>query len=185
MPLAITDDHRDIADAVRSFLTGHDAATLARRVLDDPNTDAISFWKQLAELGWLGLHLPSRFGGEDVGLPEVAIVAEELGRLLVPVPFLASVATSAALATAGDDDQQSRWLPGFADGSTIAGLGIAGSLAVSGTGPSDITVSGDAGLVVGASMQACSRSSSVTTSCSSPPTTLPSPSFRLLISSRR
>ncbi|MEE2033238.1 acyl-CoA dehydrogenase [Rhodococcus chondri] len=145
MPLAITDDHREIADAVRSFLTGHDAATLARRVLDDPNTDTTSLWKQLAELGWLGLHLPSRFGGEDVGLQEVAIVAEELGRLLVPVPFLASVATSAALADAGDDDQQSRWLPGFADGSTVAGLGITGSLTASGT-----NVSGDAGLVVGA-----------------------------------
>ncbi|TWH18045.1 alkylation response protein AidB-like acyl-CoA dehydrogenase [Rhodococcus rhodochrous J45] len=145
MPLAITDDHRDIADAVRSFLTGHDAATLARRVLDDPNTDTTSLWKQLAELGWLGLHLPSRFGGEDVGLPEVAIVAEELGRLLVPVPFLASVATSATVAAAGNDEQKSRWLPGLADGSTLAGLGIAGSLSASGT-----TISGDAGLVVGA-----------------------------------
>ncbi|WFS11077.1 acyl-CoA dehydrogenase [Rhodococcus aetherivorans] len=150
MPLAITDDHRDIADAVRSFLTGHDAATLARRVVDDPNADTTSLWKQLAKLGWLGLHLPSRFGGADVGLPEVAIVAEELGRLLVPVPFLASVATSAALAAAGDDDQQSRWLPGFADGSTVAGLGIAGSLTASGTVASGTTVSGDAGLVVGA-----------------------------------
>jgi alkylation response protein AidB-like acyl-CoA dehydrogenase len=145
MPLAITDDHRDIADAVRSFLTGHDAATLARHVLDDPNADTTSLWKQLAELGWLGLHLPSRFGGEDVGLPEVAIVAEELGRLLVPVPFLPSVATSAALVATGDDDQQLRWLPGLADGSTLAGLGIAGSLTTFGT-----AVSGDAGLVLGA-----------------------------------
>ena len=145
MPLAITDDHRDIADAVRSFLTGHDAATLARRVLDDPNTDTTSLWKQLAELGWLGLHLPSRFGGENVGLPEVAIVAEELGRLLVPVPFLASVATSATVAAAGNDEQKSRWLPGLADGSTLAGLGIAGSLTASGA-----TISGDAGLVLGA-----------------------------------
>lgn len=145
MPLAITDDHRDIADAVRSFLTGHDAATLARRVLDDPNTGTDSLWKQLAELGWLGLHLPSAFGGSDVGLPEVAIVAEELGRQLVPVPFLASVATSAALAAAGDDEQQARLLPGLADGSTLAGLGIGGSLTASGA-----TVSGDAGLVVSA-----------------------------------
>ncbi|MCK8669762.1 acyl-CoA dehydrogenase [Rhodococcus sp. NPDC003382] len=145
MPLAITDDHRDIADAVRSFLSGHDAAALARRVVDDPNTDTSTLWKQFADLGWLGLHLPTRFGGADVALPEVAIVAEELGRQLVPVPFLASVATSAALVAAGDEQQQTDWLPGFADGSTIAGLGVAGTATLSGT-----TVSGDAGLVVGA-----------------------------------
>ncbi|WP_420749398.1 acyl-CoA dehydrogenase [Rhodococcus sp. O3] len=145
MPLAITDDHRAIAEAVRSFLTSHDAAALARRVLDDPNADTTSLWKQFADLGWLGLHLPSRLGGEDAGLPEVAIVAEELGRLLVPVPFLASVATSAAIATEGDDEQQSRRLPGLADGSTVVGLGISGSLTASGT-----AISGDAGLVVSA-----------------------------------
>ncbi|WP_067650702.1 acyl-CoA dehydrogenase [Nocardia harenae] len=145
MPLAITDEHRDIADAVRSFLTGHDAAGLARRLVDAPETDTTPLWKQLAELGWLALHLPSRFDGAEAGLPELAVVAEELGRLLVPVPFLPGVAVSATLAATADDEQQSRWLPGLADGSTLAGLGIGGTLTRSGD-----TVSGDAGLVVGA-----------------------------------
>ncbi|WP_241383793.1 acyl-CoA dehydrogenase [Rhodococcus sp. CH91] len=144
MPLALTDDHRAVADAVRSFLDGHGAATLARQVTDDPSADTGQLWKQLAELGWLGLHLPAEFGGADAALPEVAVVAEELGRLVVPVPYLASVAISAALAAEGDDAIRSEWLPGFADGSVVPGLGLSGSPTVS-----DGAVSGDAGLVVG------------------------------------
>lgn len=145
MPLALTPDQRDIADAVRSFLVRHDAAALARRVTDDPGTDTTGLWKQLAELGWLALHLPYRFGGEDADLSALAIVAEELGHLLVPVPFLASVTTSAALAASGTAEQQARWLPGFADGSVITGLGITGTATLGGD-----EVTGDAGLVVGA-----------------------------------
>ncbi|UYP18831.1 acyl-CoA dehydrogenase [Rhodococcus sp. Z13] len=143
MPLALTDDHHAVSDAVRSFLTGHDAGTLARQLLDDPTADLGQLWKQLGELGWLGLHLPADLGGGDAALPDVAVVAEELGRLLVPVPFLASVATSATLDAKGDDALRAEWLPRFADGSVFPGLGLSGSLTVSGN-----TVTGTADLVV-------------------------------------
>lgn len=144
MPLPLTDDHRAVAEAVRSFLGGHDAGSLARQVTDDPTADTGKLWKQLADLGWLGLHLPGEFGGSDAGLPEVAVVAEELGRLVVPVPYLASVAVSAALAAKGDDELRSTWLPKFADGSVVSGLGLSGSLTSTGD-----TISGDVDLVVG------------------------------------
>ncbi|MEU5841491.1 acyl-CoA dehydrogenase [Rhodococcus sp. NPDC047139] len=144
MPLPLTDDHRAVAEAVRSFLEGLDAGALARQMIDDGSADTGKLWKQLADLGWLGLHLPGEFGGSDAGLPEVAVVVEELGRLVVPVSYIASVAISAALDAKGDDDLRSTWLPKFADGSVTPGLGLSGSPTLSGD-----VVSGETGLVIG------------------------------------
>ncbi|MFF4025483.1 acyl-CoA dehydrogenase [Nocardia elegans] len=146
MPLALTEDHLAIAEAVRSFLTDQKAHDLARRLLDDPETDVAGLWKQLAGLGWLGLHLPSEFGGDDYGLPELAVVAEELGAVVAPLPFIATVVASSVLAASGADAAKKALLPGFADGSWTAGLGLRGTLVADDSG----AVSGDAGYVVGA-----------------------------------
>jgi alkylation response protein AidB-like acyl-CoA dehydrogenase len=146
MPLALTDDHQAIAEVVRSFLADQKAQTLARSLLDDPNTDITGLWKQMAGLGWLGLHLPTEFGGDGYGLPELAIVAEELGRILLPVPFVPSSVASALVAAGGSADEQKRWLPGFVDGTQISGLGLTGSLTSDESG----RISGDAGYVIGA-----------------------------------
>ena len=146
MPLALTDDHQAIAEVVRSFLADQKAHTLARSLLDDPNTDVTGLWKQMAGLGWLGLHLPAEFGGDEYGLPELAIVAEELGRILVPVPFVPSSVASALVAAGGSAEEQKRWLPGFVDGTQISGLGLTGSLTSDESG----RISGDAGHVIGA-----------------------------------
>ncbi|WP_109526669.1 MULTISPECIES: acyl-CoA dehydrogenase [Nocardia] len=146
MSLALTDDHLAIADAVRSFLADQKARELARAFLDSPDADASGLWQQLAELGWLGLHLPTEVGGDAYGLPELAIVAEELGAVIAPIPFVATVVTSSLLAAADANTAAQALLPGFADGSHRAGLGLSGALVDDGTG----TVSGIAGPVVGA-----------------------------------
>ncbi|GGL15797.1 acyl-CoA dehydrogenase [Nocardia jinanensis] len=146
MPLALTDDHLAIAAAVRSFLTDQKAQELARGFLDDPETDGSGLWKQLSGLGWLGLHLPTEFGGDDYGLPELAIVAEELGAVVAPVPFIPTVVTSSLLAASDAGADGKALLPGFADGSQVAGLGLRGALAADDSG----TLSGHAGHVVGA-----------------------------------
>ena len=89
MPLAITDDHRALAAVARSFLAGQRAA--ARALLDAPDEPLPAVWKEIAALGWLGLHVPEVHGGEGAGLPELAVVLEELGRVVAPGPFLPSV----------------------------------------------------------------------------------------------
>lgn len=146
MPLALTDDHLAIAEAVRTLLTDQKARDLARRFLDDPEADATGLWKQLAGLGWLGLHLPAEFGGDDCELAELAIVAEELGAVVAPVPYVPTVVASALLAESGPDTTDKSLLRGFADGSQIAGLGLRGTLVADEAG----TLNGDAGHVVGA-----------------------------------
>ncbi|WP_068280513.1 acyl-CoA dehydrogenase [Aldersonia kunmingensis] len=147
MSLALTDEHRALADVVASFLADQKTLALSRAVLDhNKGADDIGpLWRGLAKLGWLGLHLPSEFGGDDAGLPELAVVAEQLGRVVVPVPFVSTVVASELLNHAGSDDAKQRLLPGFVDGTNIGGIGLGGSLALGADG----TVAGESGYVIG------------------------------------
>ncbi|MBW0136133.1 acyl-CoA dehydrogenase [Pseudonocardia abyssalis] len=142
MALAITDDHRTLAEVARSALSGQRAA--ARALLDSPDEALPAIWKELAALGWLGLAVPEEYGGEGAGLPELAVVLEELGRVVAPGPFLPTVLASAVLAEAGTPELRASLLPGLADGSRIGAVGLGGSVTHDGT-----TASGDAGLVLG------------------------------------
>ena len=78
MGLAISDDHKALADVVREFAESSGLRAQTRSALESA-ADPRSAWKQIAELGWLGLHLPEELGGSGFGLSELAIVAEGLG----------------------------------------------------------------------------------------------------------
>ena len=126
MPIAIAEDHRQLASVARSFLDKHAAISAARSCLDAAEPGLPPFWGDLAELGWLGLHVDEALGGSGFGLLELAVVLEELGRAVAPGPFLPTVIASASLAEAGADRQRRRWLPGLVDGSMTAGVGLVG-----------------------------------------------------------
>ncbi len=147
MGIALTDDHRELGAVVRDFLGSQGARGAARALLEAPAEELPPFWPQLAELGWLGLHIDEAYGGSGFGLPELVVVAEEFGRAVAPGPFLPTVAASAAIGALGDDAQRRRLLPGLVDGSTVAGVGLGGSITVS-----DGVASGDAGVVLGAGL---------------------------------
>src|SRR3954447_21971286 len=131
MPLAITEEHRELAAVARSFVDRHAALWSARQLLDSEDEPLPDLWKELATLGWLGLHLPEEVGGQGYGLAETAVVLEELGRTVTPGPVLPTVIASAVIAAEGDDALKQRWLPGLADGSTVGAIGF-GTLALGG-----------------------------------------------------
>jgi alkylation response protein AidB-like acyl-CoA dehydrogenase len=81
-------------------------------------------WKEIADLGWAGIFLSEEHGGQDLGIVELAILAEELGYAAAPVPFLANAAAGLALQHAGTDAQRERWLPGIASGDTRGAAGL-------------------------------------------------------------
>jgi alkylation response protein AidB-like acyl-CoA dehydrogenase len=143
--LAITEDHRSLAEVARSFLTERHALSAGRDLLEAADEKLPPFWDELCSLGWLGLHLPEELGGQGYGLPELAIVVEELGYAAAPGPFLPTVWASATLAACAIPDVQSRLIPRLADGSTIGAVGLGGSLVANADG----TVTGDGGLVLG------------------------------------
>jgi 3-oxochol-4-en-24-oyl-CoA dehydrogenase len=130
MPIAISEDHRQLASVARSFLDDHDAIGAARSYLDAGEADRPPFWSELVELGWLGLHVDEEFGGGGFGLLELAVVLEEMGRAVAPGPFLPTVIASAALSEAGSEALRRRWLPGLVDGSATAGVGLVDATSV-------------------------------------------------------
>ena len=83
MAIALNDAHRELAEVARSFLAGQKARDAARLLLDAADEELPPFWPAMAGLGWLGLHVPEEYGGSGFGLPELAVVLEELGRAVI------------------------------------------------------------------------------------------------------
>ena len=97
MPIAITDEHQELASTVRGVLTAHKALQAARTRLESDDEPRPSYWGEMADLGWLGIHLPEAYGGSGAGLVELVVVLEELGRQVAPGSFLPTVLASAVI----------------------------------------------------------------------------------------
>ena len=147
MSIAISEDHRALADTVSDFLRRHDALAANRSMLEVEAETLPSFWKEMAGLGWMGLHLPEKLGGSGFGTQELAIVIEQLGRGLAPGPFVPTVIASAVIAGAGDAALAERHLPGLAGGETVGAVATEADATVSAG-----RISGTAEAVLGAGL---------------------------------
>jgi acyl-CoA dehydrogenase len=117
------DDHEILRDGARRFLEERCPIGEIRRLSTDPVGHDPGVWKEMAELGWTGLTIPEAHGGAGLGNLHQALLFEEMGRRLLPSPYLGSALASLALERAGDDAQQARFLPGIANGDALASLG--------------------------------------------------------------
>jgi len=147
MSIAITEDHRALAETAADLLKRRDTRGAARALLEAADEPMPAVWKDVIELGWLGLHVPEALGGSGYGLEELVVVVEETGRALVPGPFVPTVIASAVLVAAADDATQQRFVPGLTDGGLTAGVGFGSSLEVR-----DGNAYGNAGTVLGAGL---------------------------------
>lgn len=143
--LAITDDHNDLADSAAGLLHRLGSRAAARATLEGGPSHPAGFWTAAADLGWQGLAIPEAYGGSGFGLPELAVVLESQGRELCPGPFLPSVAAGVVIDRCGTEELRAALLPGLADGSTVAALGLSGHVHITGH-----TVFGESPTVLGA-----------------------------------
>lgn len=127
MNLDFSDDQKLLKDTARELLKDRAPLALCRRVLeDDAELYAAELWSELGEMGWLGTAIPEEYGGAGFGYVELALLAEEIGRSLAPVPFGSSVIlASEAVLLAGSDEQRNRYLPKLASGEAIGTLAAA------------------------------------------------------------
>jgi alkylation response protein AidB-like acyl-CoA dehydrogenase len=130
MPIAITDDHVSLADVTADFLSKRDVAAAARALLDGAEESLPPYWKELVDLGWLGLHLPEEYGGSGFGLTEMLIVVEQCGAAMAPGPFIPTVAASAVINATASDEVKQRLLPGLSDGSVLGAVAVGGDVTV-------------------------------------------------------
>jgi alkylation response protein AidB-like acyl-CoA dehydrogenase len=119
-----SEEHALLRGEARRFLAERLPIAELRRQVDAGARLDRGLWKEIAQLGWVGLVLPERFGGAGLGWLHLEILMEEMGRRLVPGPFLGSLLAGIALERGGDDAQRERWLPAIAAGETIATLAL-------------------------------------------------------------
>lgn len=122
MELVLTEDQELLAKTAADFVRQHSPVSRIRALRDanDPIGFSRDLWKQMAELGWTGILIPDTYGGAGMGLADLAVVLEALGRTLAPEPFLSTVLLAGELLShAGSDAQKQAWLPGIASGEKI------------------------------------------------------------------
>ncbi len=125
MDFDFSPDQQQLKDQARRFLTALCDRTAVRAVLDGPQSFDAKLWQGLADQGYLGAAIPEAYGGLGAGHGELCVIAEELGRVVAPVPFSSSIAVAAELLLhAGTEAQKQRWLPLLASGQTIATLAL-------------------------------------------------------------
>ncbi|MGY1720989.1 acyl-CoA dehydrogenase family protein [Blastococcus sp. SYSU DS0552] len=114
-------EQNDLREAVRGLLARTYADSEQRRkvVANDPGFDEKT-WSRLAEMGLLGLPFAEEHGGMGAGPIEVAIVAEEMGRVIAPEPFIEAVVLAGGLiAAVGTDEQKGELLAAIAEGTCV------------------------------------------------------------------
>jgi alkylation response protein AidB-like acyl-CoA dehydrogenase len=124
MQLEFTSEQEDLRDSVRVVLERECPMTLVRAVVET-GVAPDALWKHMVELGWTALTVPGSAGGLGLGPVELAVVVEELGRVVAPGPFLATATQfTPAVREAGDDTQQQRFLGPIVEGTATGALAI-------------------------------------------------------------
>ena len=121
MDFTYDDEQQALREAVRGLVgkSYADFENRRRTVADEPGFDE-KLWTRLAEMGVLGLPFEERYGGMGAGPVEVGIVAQELGRVVAPEPFLTSVVLAGGVvALAGTEEQKLSLLEAVASGETV------------------------------------------------------------------
>jgi acyl-CoA dehydrogenase len=122
MQLVLTEDQELLAKTANDWVREHSPGKRVRELRDanDPAGVSRPLWKQMAELGWVGIPFAEEHGGAGMGFADLAVVLEALGRTLAPEPFLSTVLLAGqAIAMGGSEAQQRAWLPKLCAGDAI------------------------------------------------------------------
>jgi alkylation response protein AidB-like acyl-CoA dehydrogenase len=127
MALVLTEEQSMLRDSARGLISDKAPVSHLRQLRDSKDAKGFSrdLWRTFAEMGFSGLLVPEEFGGSGLGCVEAGIVMEEIGRTLMPSPFLSTaVLAASAVSRGGSASQKSEYLPRISDGSLLAALAI-------------------------------------------------------------
>jgi alkylation response protein AidB-like acyl-CoA dehydrogenase len=127
MALVLTEEQSMLRDSARGLITDKAPMSHLRGLRDAKDVTGFSreLWKSFAEMGFSGLLVPEEFGGSALGCVEAGIVMEEIGRTLMPSPFLSTaVLAASALSRGGSAAQKAEHLPKISSGELIAALAV-------------------------------------------------------------
>jgi len=127
MALVLTEEQSMLRDSARGLIGDKAPVSHLRQLRDSKDATGFSreLWRSFADMGFSGLLVPDDYGGSGLGCVEAGVVMEEIGRTLMPSPFLSTaVLAASALSRGGSAAQKSEHLPKIADGSLLAALAV-------------------------------------------------------------
>jgi alkylation response protein AidB-like acyl-CoA dehydrogenase len=127
MALVLSEEQSMLRDSARGLISDKTPVSHLRGLRDAKDATGFSreLWKSFAEMGFSGLLVPEDFGGSGLGCVEAGVVMEEIGRTLMPSPFLSTaVLAASALSRGGSAAQKAEYLPKISAGSLIAALAV-------------------------------------------------------------
>jgi alkylation response protein AidB-like acyl-CoA dehydrogenase len=141
----LTDEQEAIRSTARDFLASRFKSDRMREIAGSADGTDEQGWKEMAELGWAGLALPEEWGGQGLGIVDLAVLFEEMGYALAPSPLFSNTVVGLALAQSGSDEQKERWLRPLAEGTARGTQAMvdAGSTGTPGAYPMKAEADGD------------------------------------------
>jgi len=122
MDFDLNDEQKQIKQVAHDLLAARSPFSKVREAAEAGEYDP-SLWRELVELGWPGIAVAGEYGGQELGLVELAVLLEELGHACAATPFLSTATAAAVISATGTEDQRARWLPALASGEATAGIG--------------------------------------------------------------
>ena len=123
MNFGFNEEQELLRSTARKFFDNECGSETVRKLMEGPEGMTPDLWKKLAEQGWLGLIVPDEHGGMGLGMVDLVVLMEEMGRAVVPGPFFSTVLLGGlAILEAGTEAQKKAWLPRLASGDARATL---------------------------------------------------------------
>jgi len=125
MDFGLSEEQVMLKTSARDFLENECPKQLVREMMEDDKGYSLNLWRKMADLGWLGLVFPEEYDGVGSGFLDLAVLLEEMGRALVPGPFIPTVVLAGRpILAAGTPEQKRQFLPRIARGETIVTLAL-------------------------------------------------------------
>ena len=119
MDVLLTEEEEMLKNSAREFLEAECSPELAREMEKDDLGYPPELWKQMATLGWVGMALPERYGGQGLSLTYLGLVMEEVGRHIVPVPLHSTMTAALTINADGTEEQRRETLPRVCSGDMV------------------------------------------------------------------
>ena len=119
MDILPSEEEQMLKNVAREFLEAEVSTALVREMELDGLGYPPALWKQMADLGWLGMSLPEQYGGQGLPLVYLGLIIEEIGRVMAPVPLHSTMVAALTIDSDGTDQQKQDILPAVADGKMV------------------------------------------------------------------
>jgi len=125
MKLTLTEEQEMLKKTARDFLADKCPKTFVKQMEESETGYSRELWQEMAELGWMGLAFPEKYGGGDMNFLDLAMLLEEMGRACLPGPFFSTVALGGLpILDVGSEEQKQEYLPKLIRGEKIFTLAL-------------------------------------------------------------